>query len=95
MLSVTSDPSYKKVHKNFLPINYKFMGIDQISLTNRFDLFINIDADYILEIQSRNVIPAVRVPYLTIGEKSNVVCSECDNFIFRDSCLDVCPNNTY
>lgn len=71
------------------------MGIDQISLTNSFDLVINIDPDYILEIQSRNIVPAVRVAYLTIGEKTYVVCSECDNFIFRDSCLDICPENTY
>lgn len=72
------------------------MGIDKISLKDSFQLYINIDDDYILETWSNSGIPSLRVVYLTIGEKSNKVCSRCNNFIYRDSCLDSCPfENTY
>lgn len=72
------------------------MGIDKISLKDSFQLYINIDDDYILETWSNSGIPGLRVVYLTIGEKSNKVCNQCNNFIYRDSCLDSCPfENTY
>ena len=43
------------------------MGIDKISLKNSFQLYINIDDDYILETWSNSGIPSLRVVYLTIG----------------------------
>ena len=56
---LTQTPKYSKVHKNFIPINYKMIGIDKINLNGTFDLYINIDPDYILEMWSKSGIPAL------------------------------------
>ena len=33
--------------------------------------------------------------YLTIGQKTNNVCNKCNNFIFQEQCVDVCPSFSY
>jgi hypothetical protein len=92
-----SSPIYKKVHKNFIPINYRLLGFDKITLlsNNRLNLNINIDLDYILEIESKTGVEFIRIVYLTIGQKTSKVCEECGNFIFREMCIDNCPDYSY
>ena len=45
-------PYYQKIHKNFLPIQYKLLGFQSIRIANQdqIKLDINIDQDTILEI---------------------------------------------
>ncbi len=69
------------------------LGFDKIKINKEksFNLNVDIDQDYILSSQSTTGIDYIRIVYLTIGQKSNVVCEDCNNFIFQTSCIDSCP----
>ena len=69
------------------------LGIDKLKVENEkhLTLSLNIDEDNILEMSSRKGINFVRILFLTIGQKSDQVCKSCDNFIFRNECVNQCP----
>lgn len=69
------------------------LGFDRIKINkeNSLNLHVDIDQDYILETESKTGINYIRVGYLTIGQKANLVCEECGNFIFQNKCIDSCP----
>ena len=91
------DPIHKKVHKNFVPINYYLLGFDRIKLekNRKFHLHIEIDSDFIFSARSDSEIEFIRLIYLTIGQKTDNICNECNNFIFNENCIDQCPSSTY
>lgn len=91
-------PYYQKIHKNFLPIQYKLLGFQSIRVANQNEIHldINIDDDTILGVSGDSTHPLAnaRVVYLTIGQKSNLVCASCPNlFIYQKSqnCITNCP----
>ena len=64
-------PYYQRIHKNFLPIQYKFLGFERIRISDQdqIKLDINIDNDTILEVSGNRDDPLRygRIVYLTIG----------------------------
>lgn len=50
----SSLPSYHKVHRNFVPIKYRMLGFDKLTVSPRqdFSLELSIDDDYILGVSS-------------------------------------------
>ena len=72
-------PDYQKLHRFFLPIHYSFLGFQSIEIRNQDSLRLkmSIDEDAILEISGdqENPLHFGRVTVLTIGVKSNFVCS--------------------
>ena len=37
----------------------------------------------------------IRILFLTIGQKSDKICESCNNFIFGNKCVNVCPSESY
>lgn len=91
-------PYYTKVHRSFVPINYMLLGFDKIRISGpkQFSLEISIDQAYILGIQAINKLAYAEVVYLTIGQKTNIVCSSCPaTYIYFETCIATCPISTY
>ena len=92
------NPIYMKVHGNFLPVNYNLMGLQGIRIANQTQISLNldIDRDNILTISTTAILSAANIVYLTIGQKTNLVCAACpEKFIYRESCIDSCPEQAY
>jgi len=93
------DDNYLNLYSNFMPIYYSLFGLSSLEISGnnlkQLTFSIDITNNYILQLTSNSIINSLTISYSTIGLQPEKICSSCNNYIYIDQCVDICPSNTY
>lgn len=82
-----------------MPIYYLITGLNAISLNgsnlNSFSYKLSLINSSVLASSSSVTFNTFGLSYFSIGVPMNIICGDCNNYVYNGNCLNDCPDPSY